>query len=161
MGSILQVQNLIVFSIVILNVIVKLCKWSAVLPYQYSSPKQHIFDVKFYNHDYWTNILNPFFAVPKGRKYFPSKCDQGFFLITFIFLAYPPPYLLSLYLMNRLNAYETEKCIPANSSTSVQESTEEMEDEKRDLAGMFDRLILFTVSSVLLFHCLMVLLYFK
>ena len=84
-------------------------------------------------------IFYAFFAVPKGRKYFPSRCDQGFFLITLTFLAYPPPCLLSLYLMNRLNAYETEKCIPANSSTSVQESTEEMEDEKRELVGMFDR----------------------
>ena len=43
--------------------------------------------------------------------------------------------------MNRLNAYETEKCIPANPSTSMQESPEEMEDEKGEPAGMFDQLI--------------------
>lgn len=65
----------------------------------------------------------------------------------------------SLFLNGRLNAYETEKCVSANSSASVQEFSSEMENEKRELIGMFESLPLSAVH-IILFYCLMMLLFY-
>lgn len=82
------------------------------------------------------------------------------FLLTGIFLVYAPLRVLSLCLMNRLDAYKTEKCVPANPSTSVQELSLEMENEKRKLTGTFASLPLYTVITMLVFHCLVILLFY-
>lgn len=80
MGSVLQVlKSKDSFSLVPLHVVKS---WERVspLPHLYSSPETltvSISDVKFYNPDYGTHILNPFFAVLKGRKYPSPKYDQG------------------------------------------------------------------------------------
>lgn len=90
--------------------------------------------------------------------FFPTL--QGFSYYIYLSSLCSTLFTFSLFLNDRLNAYETEKCVSANSSTSVQEFSSEMENEKREFIGMFESLPLSAAHIILVFYCQIMLLFY-